>query len=357
MSGAQTIAGHIDRISMRSLCGWARDPHQPDRQVVVDFYLNGQAQPFYAMRADQRHPTLLSAGLPEYHAFRGEWPQPLRSGDTVEARVRSNNRPLWNSPALVPRLLNENCLVSTGDRYAVYYNPKSACSYIRKLFMELHRDETDLAGDAGVAAAGQAFLSDAHLACLDEPGIKIITAVRHPAQRVASMFLDKVATWLIDPERCAAQDIFRHCYGTAEARYAELNFLRFLEYLQQHIDRCDLHFRRQPSLPQATAIWRVENLQQDIADFYIRHYPHRVDQVTELTERTLPAYFNRSQQAEAFERKARVAHADALSIADIAGHMQAGYAIAPASLLSERALALIESVYGEEAACYGYSLR
>lgn len=132
-------------------------------------------------------------------------------------------------------------VVSDKYRYVFFYNPKSACSVARKLFLDLHRDELD--------AEQLAFLDDLKEKNQDQwhslnqlfpyvegrnyDGYFKFTLVRHPVMRAVSAYLNRVVLKQTDQPRIA-DSLKRHYLGLASGDDVQINFSfnQFLTYLK-----------------------------------------------------------------------------------------------------------------------------
>jgi hypothetical protein len=91
----EPLRGYIDRVSARTVEGWAQNPAWPEAPVCLDVLVDGVlvAQTL----ANRCRPDLAAAGLGSgSHAFRVEWLQPLSSRQVaaVEVRRSSDQAPL-----------------------------------------------------------------------------------------------------------------------------------------------------------------------------------------------------------------------------------------------------------------------
>ena len=126
-------------------------------------------------------------------------------------------------------------VVSDKYRYIFFYNPKSACSVARKLFLELHRNELSDQQAQSLAMLRANHQDEWH--ALDElfPLDKDrdyqdyfkFTLVRHPAMRVISAYLNRVVLKMTDQEKIAAS----LSDAGADHEAIAFTFSQFLEYL------------------------------------------------------------------------------------------------------------------------------
>ncbi len=145
-------------------------------------------------------------------------------------------------------------LVNYNYQYIFYYNPKSACSTFRKLFLSLHRNE--LEDIEGVTHHNLRHYWPI-LANRDYSDFLVYTVVRNPFTRVISAYLDKCVEIKFNESirfknknynRLIHQPIFDFL-GRERNFSLGYSFEEFLTYLNENIydPALDVHFKLQSS--------------------------------------------------------------------------------------------------------------
>jgi len=146
-------------------------------------------------------------------------------------------------------------VVSDKYRYVFFYNPKSACSVARKIFLDLHRDELTADQVLALQALRDANQDDWHDVNnlfpfrleADYRDYYKFTLVRHPAMRAVSAYLNRVVLKQTDQAKMEAK--LATFYGSSVD--INFSFMQFLDYLscsaQDELD--NMHFASQSSFP------------------------------------------------------------------------------------------------------------
>jgi hypothetical protein len=97
--------GHVDRITRRSVSGWAADSDDMDRPVTVTILVDGERAAHVVcdrLREDLRARGTYGNGM---HGFQHEFSPPLPEGAEVKVAVRfaGSGQPVWNGDAVLPR--------------------------------------------------------------------------------------------------------------------------------------------------------------------------------------------------------------------------------------------------------------
>jgi hypothetical protein len=97
--------GHVDRITRRSISGWAADSDDLDRPVDVTILVDGERAAHVVcdrLREDLRARGTYGNGL---HGFLHEFSPPLPEGAEAKIAVRfaESGQPVWNGDAVLPR--------------------------------------------------------------------------------------------------------------------------------------------------------------------------------------------------------------------------------------------------------------
>lgn len=126
-------------------------------------------------------------------------------------------------------------VVSNKYRYIFFYNPKSACSVARKLFLDLHRDELSAEQTAGLNALREANQDEWHTVNTLFPYVDgtdysdyfKFTLVRHPATRIVSAYLNRVVLQQSDLAQIEAA--LKPEYGDNSIGFSFDDFLAYLK--------------------------------------------------------------------------------------------------------------------------------
>lgn len=131
-------------------------------------------------------------------------------------------------------------IVSKQFRYIFFYNPKSACSVARKLFLELHREELNHEQTQSLRQLREAHQDEWHNvsslfpydeslnASLDYKGYSKLTLVRHPATRIISAYLNRVVLNQTDQDDIKA--VLKYKGHNNQERFAFADFLDYLSF-------------------------------------------------------------------------------------------------------------------------------
>ncbi len=97
--------GHVDRITRRSVSGWAAESDDMDQAVTVTILVNGERYDHVVcdrLREDLRIRGSYGNGL---HGFLHEFSPPLPEGAELRVAVRfaDTGQPVWNGDAVLPR--------------------------------------------------------------------------------------------------------------------------------------------------------------------------------------------------------------------------------------------------------------
>ncbi len=160
-------------------------------------------------------------------------------------------------------------LVSHKYKYIFYYNPKSACSTFRKLYLKLHREELVNKGDL----ATHHKLKDLFVPLdgYDYSSFLTYSVVRNPYSRIVSSYLDKCCEIKYDSSKRFKNKHFNKTihekifsYLGKPINFDEgYSFDEFLDYLTNN-SNVDPHFKSQTS-EFVNHYYRIED---DIEEFY-----------------------------------------------------------------------------------------
>ena len=145
-------------------------------------------------------------------------------------------------------------LVSNKYRYIFFYNPKSACSVSRKLFLDLHRDELDDQQRSVLRDLKNANQDEWHAANQlfpierdkDYSQYTKFTLVRHPLTRFVSAYLNRVVMQQMD--LTPITEVLTNKYGNDDE--LTYSFNQFVDYFGSvNITTIeDTHFQSQANL-------------------------------------------------------------------------------------------------------------
>jgi len=145
-------------------------------------------------------------------------------------------------------------LVSNKYRYIFFYNPKSACSVARKLFLDLHRDELSDQQRAGLNELRNANQDEWHAVNKlfplerdkDYESYTKFTLVRHPLTRFVSAYLNRVVMQQMD--LAPIRKFLIQKYGDdVELNYSFNQFMDYFETVDTSVIS-DTHFQSQAKI-------------------------------------------------------------------------------------------------------------
>ena len=154
-------------------------------------------------------------------------------------------------------------LVSNKYRYIFFYNPKSACSVARKLFLDLHRDELSEQQQSHLTELNNANQDEWHAINQlfpierdkDYSTYTKFTLVRHPLTRFVSAYLNRVVMQQMDLQPIT--DTLINKYGDdIELNYS---FKQFVDYFESVAISTieDTHFQPQSVLSGALSKYDI----------------------------------------------------------------------------------------------------
>ena len=338
---APNCNGFLNPATRHVLSGWARDAQHPRRAMRVELeeVATGTRLRLRA-RPQHREPTAPNRFV--CHLRQG-----LAPGSLINGLVSETGEPLVGAPRVVSAQESTLALQSARYDYLVYYNAKSACTWLRELFAVLHGEETQMPIDRHNLAP--AFRPD--------PGQLPTTAlalVRDPVARWISCFLDKVVSWSYERRISRAAPILRWRFGADRRRYPELSFLDFLDYLNAGVYPADEHFWPQPLYLPSVHVARVESLETDLLAFYAEHRPELLSRVERFIRQDQG--LRNASRNTALSRRAHRPGAETLGIGALARSIQDGIGIEPESFLGEPSLARLATLTQAEREAYGYPL-
>ncbi len=317
------------------------DPADEARKFSVDLFLNGSVEPFITAPAHHYDGE-------GYSLFQVQWPHTIAPNDQITGQVRETGQPLAAAPRSPGYLQWEAGLYSRRHDYVVHFQPKAACTLVRRLFGYLHQSEAekelDLRAPQEVVHAFLATPQDIRADTLS------VIAVRHPFQRVVSMFIDKVASYSFLRRLCRGYAVFAYHFGEDVQSYEQLSFLQFLEYLQSYAQVADSHFQPQVCLAGDHQVWRVESLEQDIKTFYSQYRPDLLPAAEQYLEEG-PRRHNPSSNTLLGEGHL-LEDAPAAPISLIGSLIKEGRGILPDSFLTDQTRAMIAEIYAKDIVCY-----
>lgn len=155
-------------------------------------------------------------------------------------------------------------LVSNKYRYIFFYNPKSACSVARKLFLDLHRDELSDQQRAVLSELRNANQDEWHAVNQlfpierdkDYSSYTKFTLVRHPLTRFVSAYLNRVVMQQMD--LTPITEALTNKYGSDfELTYS---FNQFMDYFDSVDIKTieDTHFQTQSKLSGLMSEYEIE---------------------------------------------------------------------------------------------------
>jgi len=152
-------------------------------------------------------------------------------------------------------------LSSIKHKYTLWYSPKSACSFIRYLFLHLHHDEHP---ELKLEISSIHRLNYTYIAP-DKPFFNHVIFTRNPYDRAVSMYVDK------------------YCKSNAQDKFAknlpkDLTFNMFLDNIKKHkhklLNNPFSHFSLQISNKPNTGIMhklKCEASPENIIDYYTKY--------------------------------------------------------------------------------------
>ena len=203
-------------------------------------------------------------------------------------------------------------LVNHKYKYIFYYNPKSACSSFRKLYLKLHAEEVpDKHKGVTHHKLKNVFFS---VKGRDYSNFISYTVVRNPFTRIVSAFLDKCSEVKYNAEKRFRKEHFNKTihykifsYLNRPVDFSQgYTFNEFLDYLMNNSE-VDPHFRPQ-SRYSVNHYYRIEDDIQnyfDIMSEIFRHDGAKLEQVKDFFLR--PSNENRSNETfrSGFEKPCR----------------------------------------------------
>ncbi len=329
-------------VTQTSLSGWFTQQDTSDDPPLVDVIVGGQLlQKTYPHSAAGNQPPAWKLGC--------QWLQPLAIGTSVELRCSATGQRL--AAAQVDGRDGKHSMYSTAFDYAVFYNPKSACTSLRHLFFALHADEINpQRADKTIHRAPSVFPLPK-----DRPPQFKINVVRDPYRRLVSAFIDKVASLFYHRTLCTGHDVYRWRFGPQTDAWGELTFEDFLDYLVLHRDFSDIHFQTQPVIAGDVELVSVEQFESQLCDVYQRRQPALLDRVK--------AFFNspaaRANQSVLAHLSHRVDLPDAhtRTVRELGEIIKSGRGFASDAFISEVTLPTLNALLGSEILAHGYALR
>lgn len=325
-----------------SLSGWFTQQNTSGDPPMVDVMVGGQL-------LQKTHPHPAAGSQPPAWKLGCQWLQPLAIGTPIELCLSATGQRL--AAAQIDGRDGKHSMYSNAFNYAVFYNPKSACTSLRHLFFALHADEIDpQRADKTIRSAPAIFPLPK-----DRPPQFKINVVRDPYQRLMSAFIDKVASLFYHPPLCTGHDVYRWRFGPQTDAWGELTFQDFLDYLTLHRDFSDIHFQTQPVIAGDVELVRVEQLEAQLCEVYQRRQPALLDRVK--------AFFNspaaRANQSVLAHLSNRVELPDAhiRPVRELGGIIKSGRGFASDAFISEATLPTLNALLESEILAYGFPLR
>jgi hypothetical protein len=236
--------------------------------------------------------------------------------------------------------------------YAVFYNPKSACTTIRNLFFLLHSNEINITPtEENLKTLIRNAPAVFPLTNTSSSTFKI-NVVRDPYKRLISSFIDKVASLYYQPRLCTGKNIYRWRFGSNEEKWGNLTFDDFINYLSENRDIADIHFQAQPIIAGNIEIVRVENLQQELLSVYERRLPALLEQVSSFFS-TPASKANQSANAR-LTSKISLSNAHQLSVAELGSLIKTKNGFNSADFISSQTLPSLNLLLKEELEAFNY---
>ncbi|QFU74715.1 hypothetical protein EY643_03050 [Halioglobus maricola] len=258
-------------------------------------------------------------------------------------------------------------LASAEYRYTYYFNPKSASSTYRSLFVELHRGE--LPGEVnGAVDIHNAFQHFHPMAIGRSCNSFSYTIVRHPFPRMVSAYLDKCVEINAPVEqRFRKQDhmqwIFKPVFGflgrapNFDQGFSFIEFLRYLEQALRQRRPLDIHFEPQWNAKFALdAYYRIEDPIEDLLAIYRTIFEESFDQLD--LERRIRETANNKLNRSFGEQLQPIYAGESLAGMNFAGLnslMQQGLRFTYENFMTDESKSLISAIYAQELKAYDYS--
>lgn len=329
-------------VTQTSLSGWFTQQNTSGDPPMVDVVVGGQL-----LQKTTPHPA--AGSQPPAWTIGCQWLQPLAIGTPIELRCSATGQRL--AAAQVDGRDGKHSMYSTVFNYAVFYNPKSACTSLRHLFFALHADEIDpQRADKSIHRAPTVFPLTK-----DRPPQFKINVVRDPYKRLVSAFIDKVASLFYHPTLCTGHLVYRWRFGPDTDAWGELTFQDFLDYLILYRDFSDIHFQTQPVIAGDVELVRVEQLESQLCEVYQRRQPALLDRVK--------AFFNspaaRANQSVLAHLSNRVDLPDAhtRSVRELGEIIKSGRGFASDAFISQATLPTLNALLESEILAHGFPLR
>lgn len=322
-----------------SVSGWLSLPQPVDGPVMLEVTVGGVVQrPVRAHRA-------VESDEPG-RRFDLQWLQPVAPGDKVVVRLAGTAVCVAAAP--IGTRAAKHAMFSPKFSYAIYYNPKSACTSLRRLFVELHADEVE--GD-DVPSVNHAPTVFPLRGAGDHPAIHV---VRHPQTRVVSAFIDKVVSRYYAPQLCTGDDVYRWRFGADQSLWGGLTFMDFLAYLGENRHCADIHFQVQPAIDGNVETVRVEKLAAELEFAYGRHVPELAERVRQFLA-SPDARSNLSLHTTNVVRQA-LPNAHLMTAAELGRLLQDGIGFESRDFISVDTTAEMTKFLRDEAEAHGYTL-
>lgn len=260
-------------------------------------------------------------------------------------------------------------LVSHRTRYVLYYNPKAACTYVRILFVRLHKDELN---DAQISRLNMHHNASSIFTYRKYNFIRYlffdsIVVVRDPFTRIVSGWVDKIA---VAPH---TEDL--NTIAVSAAKFSnkqsqgDLNFVDLLNFLVKEKfhrrfkqNSFNVHFSNQSDgfhkyLPKR--IVRADSpdsLKKQLWDVYsdiFRNHPDKLEVVREYLAQTTP---QNATGFRSYDSKSEFPESDLLSVDQLWALAQARRIPPRDCFLTERTIPLIQELYAKDFEIYKYSM-
>lgn len=189
-------------------------------------------------------------------------------------------------------------LVNYRHKYVLYYNPKSACTTYRRVFVAMHANELEKEQLVDKTKAAQFWKP---VEGKPYAGFFAFTIVRNPFDRLVSAYLDKCFEWKYpDDTRHQNQRFQRSIHGSIHEFLGRpvdytrgFSFREFVTYLDAHIETpsLNIHFKPQAYLrKKVDAYYRVEDSAASLESIYryvFRHKPRMFERFETALAREL----------------------------------------------------------------------
>ncbi|MES2508801.1 MAG: sulfotransferase family 2 domain-containing protein [Pseudomonadota bacterium] len=325
-----------------SLSGWFTQQNTSGDPPLVDIVVGGQL-----LQKTYPHPT--AGNQPPAWKLGCQWLQPIAIGTPLELRVSATGQRL--AAAQVDGRDGKHSMYSTAFNYAVFYNPKSACTSLRHLFFALHADEIDpQRAEKTIRSAPSVFPLPK-----DRPPQFKINVVRDPYKRLVSAFIDKVASLFYCPQLSTGHDVYRWRFGPQTDAWGELTFQDFLDYLALHRDFSDIHFQTQPVIAGDVELVYVEQFEAQLCEVYQRRQPALLDRVKTFFS-SPAAHANQSVLAR-LSHRVELPDAHNRPVRELAEIIKSGKGFASDAFISEATLPALNALLEGEILAHGFRLR